>query len=89
MEAKFEANPQRPYFEGIERDDVVKHRNEFVNYFLAPKNSYYMITDDDQTTWNMPPRGPHRILICKRSNQDFSNIIYIMLLLMFIFSSLW
>ncbi|CAF1680153.1 unnamed protein product [Adineta ricciae] len=26
--AKFEANAQRPYFEGHERDDVVKHRND-------------------------------------------------------------
>ncbi|CAF1182559.1 unnamed protein product [Didymodactylos carnosus] len=29
--AKFEANSQRPYLEGHERDDVVKHRNEFIN----------------------------------------------------------
>ncbi|CAF4790715.1 unnamed protein product, partial [Rotaria sp. Silwood2] len=29
--AKFEGNSQRPYFEGHERDDVVKHRNEFIN----------------------------------------------------------
>ncbi|CAF3189699.1 unnamed protein product [Rotaria sp. Silwood2] len=29
--AKFEANSQRPYFEGHERDDLVKHRTEFIN----------------------------------------------------------
>ncbi|CAF1431798.1 unnamed protein product [Didymodactylos carnosus] len=38
--AKFEANSQRPYFEGHERDDVVKHRNEFINYFLAHRDFY-------------------------------------------------
>ncbi|CAF1214653.1 unnamed protein product [Adineta ricciae] len=31
--AKFEANAQRPYFEGHERNDVVKHRTEFINLF--------------------------------------------------------
>ncbi|CAF1539367.1 unnamed protein product, partial [Rotaria sp. Silwood1] len=61
--AKFEANSQRPYFEGHERDDVVKHRNEFINYFLARKDSYYTITDGDQPMWNMPTQNPHRILI--------------------------
>ncbi len=44
--AKFETNSQRPYFEGHEKDDVVKHRNEFIGYFLAYKGFYYRITDD-------------------------------------------
>ncbi|CAF4774426.1 unnamed protein product, partial [Rotaria sp. Silwood2] len=35
--AKFDANSQRPYFEWHERDDVVKHRNEFVNYFTTQR----------------------------------------------------
>lgn len=43
--AKCEANAQRPYFEGYERDDVVKYRNEFINYFLEHKNAYHTITD--------------------------------------------
>ena len=30
---KFQANSQRPYFEGHERADVVAHREEFVTYF--------------------------------------------------------
>ncbi|CAF1256682.1 unnamed protein product [Didymodactylos carnosus] len=46
--AKFEANSQRPYFEGHERDDVVKHRNEFISYILTHNDSYYTITDGDQ-----------------------------------------
>ncbi|CAF1323173.1 unnamed protein product [Rotaria sp. Silwood1] len=52
--AKFEANSQRPYFEGHERDDMVKHRTEFINYFLANKDFYYTITDDDTPKWKLP-----------------------------------
>ena len=54
--AKFEANSRRPYFEGHERDDVVKHRNEFINYFLAHKAYYYTITDGDTPVWNISYR---------------------------------
>ncbi len=54
--AKFEASSQRPYFEGHERDDVVKHRNEFINYFLAHKDFYYTITDGDIPMSNMHRR---------------------------------
>ncbi|CAF3013536.1 unnamed protein product [Rotaria sp. Silwood2] len=61
--AKFEANSQRPYFEGHERDDVVKHRTEFINYFLAHKDSYYTITDGETPMWKIPTQTPHRILI--------------------------
>ncbi|CAF4180647.1 unnamed protein product [Rotaria sp. Silwood2] len=61
--AKFEANSQRPYFEGHERDDVVKHRTEFINYFLAHKDSYYTITDGETPMWKIPTQIPHRILI--------------------------
>ncbi|CAF1174677.1 unnamed protein product [Didymodactylos carnosus] len=61
--AKFEANSQRPYFEGHERDDVVKHRNEFIGYFLTHNDSYYTITDGDTLMWNVPIQTPHRILI--------------------------
>jgi hypothetical protein len=69
--AKFEANSQRPYFEGHERDDVLKHRKEFIDYFLVRKNSYYTIADGEPPIWNMPTQNPHRILICKCSNQNF------------------
>jgi hypothetical protein len=68
--AKFDANSQRPYFEGHERDDVVKHRNEFINYFLAHKSSYYTVTDGEIPMWNIPAQNPHRILICKDSNRN-------------------
>ena len=64
--AKFEANTQRPYFEGHERDDVVKHRTEFINHFLAHKDCYYTITDDESPKWKLPTSSPHRILICKQ-----------------------
>lgn len=63
--AKYEANAQRPYFEGHERDDVVKHRNEFINYFLEHKNFYHTITDGEIPTWSRPTKNPQRILICK------------------------
>ena len=85
--AKFEANSQRPYFEGHERDDVVKHRNEFIDYFLTHKKFYYTITDGDTPTWNMPAQNPPRVLICKCKNQIFLNIIGITLFFMFIFTS--
>jgi hypothetical protein len=63
--AKFEANAQRPYFEGHERDDVVKHRNEFINYFLEHKDFYHTITDGETPAWTLPVKSPQRILICK------------------------
>lgn len=87
-EAKFEANSQRPYFEGHERDDVVKNRNEFINYFLTHKDFYYTITDGDTPMWKIPTQNPHKILICKHSNQNLFNIISIVLFFMFIFTSI-
>jgi hypothetical protein len=63
--AKFEANAQRSYFEGHERDDVVKHRNEFINYFLEHKDFYHTITDGETPAWSLPVKSPQRILICK------------------------
>lgn len=62
--AKFQPNSQRPYFEGHERDDVVKHRNEFISYFLARKDQYYTISDEENPTWNIPKQKPC-VLICK------------------------
>ncbi|CAF1215810.1 unnamed protein product, partial [Didymodactylos carnosus] len=61
--AKFETNSQRPYFEGHERDDVVKHRNEFINYFLAHKDFYYTVTDGEIPMWNILTQKPHIILL--------------------------
>ncbi|CAF4025243.1 unnamed protein product [Rotaria sp. Silwood2] len=79
--AKFEANSQRPYFEGHERDDVVKHRNEFINYFLTHKDFYYTITDGETPIWNMPTQNPHRILIWECTNRSHFDIIAIMFFL--------
>ncbi|CAF0911799.1 unnamed protein product [Rotaria sordida] len=69
--AKFEANSPRPYFERYERADVVKHCNEFINYFLAHKDSYYTVTDGDTSMWNIPIQNPHRIFICKPTIKAF------------------
>ena len=79
--AKFEANSQCPYFEGREIDNVVKHRNEFINYFLAHQDYYYTVTDGDTPMWNIPTQNPRRILTCKHSNRSILNIISIMLIL--------
>ncbi|CAF1682275.1 unnamed protein product, partial [Adineta ricciae] len=59
--AKFEANAQRPYFEGHETDDVVKHRNDFINYLLEHKDFYHTITDGEAPAWNLPVKSPQRI----------------------------
>ena len=40
--AKFEANTQRPYVESHEREDVVKHRNEFINYVFSTTSRYLL-----------------------------------------------
>ncbi|CAF3183466.1 unnamed protein product, partial [Rotaria sp. Silwood2] len=56
--AKFQSNSQRPYFEGHERDDVVKHRQEFISYFLERKDRYYTISEDEQPQWNLPTGKP-------------------------------
>ena len=62
--AKFQPNSQRPYFEDHEYDDVGKHRDEFVLYFLARKNKYYMISDEEKLTWHIPKQNPC-VLICE------------------------
>ena len=62
--AKFKPNSQCPYFEGHERQDVVKHREEFVSYFLTREDRYYTVSDGEQPMWNIPTGKPC-ILICK------------------------
>lgn len=85
--AKFEANSQRPYFEGHERQDVVEHRNEFINYFLTHKDFYYTITDAETPMWNIPTQNPPRILLCKCVLPIFSNVVIIMLFFISTFTS--
>ncbi|CAF4167441.1 unnamed protein product [Rotaria sordida] len=62
--ATFKPNSQRPYFIGHERQDVIKHREEFVSYFLTRKDRYYTVSDGEQPVWNIPAAKPC-ILICK------------------------
>ncbi|CAF4206429.1 unnamed protein product [Rotaria sp. Silwood2] len=62
--ATFKPNSQRPYFIGHERQDVVKHRAEFVSYFLTRKDRYYTVSDGEQPMLNIPTGKPC-ILICK------------------------
>jgi hypothetical protein len=77
MGAKFEANTQRPYFQGHERNDVVNRRNEFIGYFLTHKDFYYNITDGDMPMWTIPTKSPRRILMCMCKTQIFLDIIFI------------
>ena len=44
----------------------MKYRTEFINHFLAHKDCYYTITDDETPKWKLPTSSPHRILICKQ-----------------------
>ena len=62
--AKFRANSSRPYFLGHERQDVVKHRKEFVKYFIERENHFYTITNDAVPQWKTPTSAPI-ILLCK------------------------
>ena len=63
--AKFEAKTQRSYFQGHEREDLIKHRNEFIKYFLQHQDSYYKITGGETPMWRVPTKNPRRILICE------------------------
>jgi len=63
--AKFEANSQRPYFEGHERPEVVEHREQFTSYFLNRVGHYYTVSDGDQPFWKLPsPNLKPCVLIC-------------------------
>jgi hypothetical protein len=63
--AKFTANAGRPYFLGHEREDVVKHRGEFVKYFIQNEDQFYTITNDFVPQWKIPTAHP-TILLCRR-----------------------
>ena len=60
---KFEANTQRPYFEGHDRIDVLSYREKFLDYFLSKKSNYYLLGAGDQPLWCVPVKEP-RILMC-------------------------
>lgn len=61
--ARFTANKSRPYFLGHEREDVVQHREQFVDYLIKEERNFYGITDDELPQWKAPPMQP-KILIC-------------------------
>jgi hypothetical protein len=65
--ARFKENSQRPYFEGHERSDVVKHRQQFIDYFLDRKDHYYQVSNDDKPVWIPPTQNPPCILLCESS----------------------
>ena len=62
--AKFKPNSQCPYFEGHERQNVVKHCEGFMSYFFTRKDPYYTVSDGEHPMWNISTRKPC-ILICK------------------------
>lgn len=45
--AKYDANKKRPYFEGHEREDVIKSRKEFCSHFIENKHLYYQTVKKD------------------------------------------
>ena len=62
--AKFRANSSRPYFLGHERKDAVKHREQFVKYFIEEGNHFNTIRNDAAPRWKTPTTAP-TILLCK------------------------
>ncbi|CAF5198015.1 unnamed protein product, partial [Rotaria magnacalcarata] len=60
---KFTANSSRSYFLGHEREDVVKHRQAFVKYFVEREQHFYTITDDAVPQWRIPTSAP-TVLLC-------------------------
>ncbi|CAF4874655.1 unnamed protein product [Rotaria socialis] len=61
--AKFTANSSRPYFLGHEREGVVKHRKEFVKYFIEREQNFYTITNDAVPQWKTPTTTPPVLLL--------------------------
>ncbi|CAF3376878.1 unnamed protein product, partial [Rotaria sp. Silwood2] len=69
--AKYTANTGRPYFLGHERKDVVKHREQFIEYFTEHQDDFYTITNDTPPQWKNPTGEPTVLLLCF---PDFSMI---------------
>ncbi len=40
----------RPYFEGHEREDVVQHRKNFVDFFIRQKDTFYTVDKNNERT---------------------------------------
>jgi hypothetical protein len=63
-EAKYDSNTNRPYFEGHEREDVLKYRKEFITYLLDSKDYFYIPKKENgEYSWIKPMRK-QKILIC-------------------------
>ena len=73
---KFEANSQRPSFEGHERVDVATYRQEFVSYFLNRTGHYYTISEGDQPNCQFATQKPC-VLICKLQRSCPMNNSYV------------
>ncbi|CAM4968055.1 unnamed protein product [Rotaria socialis] len=72
FDVKFTANSSRPYFLGHEREDVVKHRQEFVKYFIEREQHFYTITNDAVPQWRIPTTAPTILLLMHPSGPFFS-----------------
>lgn len=66
--ARFEANSQRPFFEGHERPDVTLERGRFIDYFIDNKHSYYTVSSEEDPKWITPKVPRKKILICKKES---------------------
>ena len=51
---KWRKNGKEPYYIGHERADVVKHRDQLVNFFITNKHRFYQQTSDDDPKWVEP-----------------------------------
>jgi hypothetical protein len=74
--ARYEANANRPFFEGHERVDVQAHRQQFIHHFLNNKDNYYIVSPGENPYWNAPKTPTRTILICKsKSETNFYKIL--------------
>ena len=60
---KWRKNGKEPYYIGHERADVVKHRDQLVNFFITNKHRFYQQTSDDDPKWVEPTEDDPMIMI--------------------------
>lgn len=72
--ARFTSNKNRPYYIGHERDDVVKHRQEFCDFFVKHEKNLYSITEEETPCWDYPIDHP-TILICMNISYKISIVV--------------
>ena len=73
--AVWDSNKKRPFFEGHEREDVIRHRQNFIDYFLSNIKSYYHpYPIDSADSFEKPDTNdPPRILIAHDESTFRSN----------------